>query len=56
MTAVDYTSTVLYHYLRALSVRVSRATVRRLLDTPVAGSMRSLSDALDALRVNERKK
>lgn len=51
MTAVDYTSTILYHYLRALSVRVSRATVRRLLDTPVAGSMRSLSDALDALRV-----
>lgn len=51
MTAVDYTSTVLYHYLRALSVRVSRATVRRLLDTPVAGSMRSLSDALDALHV-----
>lgn len=51
MTAVDNTGTVLYHYLRALSVKVSRSTVHRLLDTPVGGSMRGISDALDALHV-----
>lgn len=51
MTAVDNTGTVLYRYLRTLSVRVSRSTVHRLLDTPVGGSMRGISDALDALHV-----
>ncbi|WP_348768147.1 vitamin K epoxide reductase family protein [uncultured Bacteroides sp.] len=51
MTAVDNTGTVLYHYLRALSVKVSRSTVHRLLDTPVGSSMRGISDALDALHI-----
>ncbi len=51
MTAVDNTGTVLYHYLRALSVKVSRSTVHRLLDTPVGNSMRGISDALDALHI-----
>lgn len=51
MTAVDNTGTVLYHYLRALSVKVSRSTVYRLLDTPVGNSMRGISDALDALHI-----
>lgn len=51
MTAVDNTGTVLYHFLRALSVRVSRSTVHRLLHTPVGSSMRGISDALDALHV-----
>lgn len=51
MTAVDNTGTVLYHYLRTLSVKVSRSTVHRLLDTPVGNSMRGISDALDALHI-----
>lgn len=51
MTATDNTCSVLYRYLRALSVRVSRSTVRRLLDTPVGNSMRGISDALDALHI-----
>lgn len=51
MTAVDNTGTVLYRYLRALSVKVSRSTVHRLLDTPVGSSMRGISDALDALHI-----
>lgn len=51
MTAVDNTESVLYHYLRALSVKVSRSTVHRLLDTPVGSSMRGISDALDALHI-----
>ena len=51
MTAVDNTGTVLYHYLQALSVKVSRSTVHRLLDTPVGSSMRGISDALDALHI-----
>ena len=51
MTAVDNTSIVLYRYLRALSVKVSRCTVSRLLDTPVGNSMRGISDALDALYI-----
>ncbi|WP_039969569.1 vitamin K epoxide reductase family protein [Bacteroides fluxus] len=51
MTAVDNTSIVLYRYLRSLSVKVSRSTVYRLLDTPVGSSMRGISDALDALHI-----
>lgn len=51
MAAVDNTGNVLYRYLRALSVRVSRGTVHRLLDTPVGNSMRGISDALDALHI-----
>lgn len=51
MAAVDNTETVLYHFLRALSVKVSRSTVHRLVDTPVGNSMRGISDALDALHI-----
>lgn len=51
MTAIDNTGSVLYRYLQTLSVRVSRSTVRRLLDTPVGNSMRGISDALDALHI-----
>lgn len=51
MTAIDNTGNVLYRYLRTLSVRVSRSTVRRLLDTPVGNNMRGISDALDALHI-----
>lgn len=45
MTEVDNTAIVLYHYLRALSVKVSRGTVHRLLDTPLGDSIRGISDA-----------
>lgn len=51
MAEVDNTAIVLYCYLRALSVKVSRSTVRRLLDTPLGDSMRGISDALDMLLV-----
>lgn len=51
MTEVENTTTVLYHYLRALSVKVSRRTVSHLLDTPVGDSMRGISDTLDALHI-----
>lgn len=51
MIEVDNTSIVLYHYLRALSVKVSRSTVHRLLDTPLGDSIRGISDALDILHV-----
>ena len=37
---------VLYHYLRVLSVKVSRSTVHRLLDTPLGGSIRGISDVV----------
>lgn len=52
MSEVDNTSEVLYHYLHALQVKVSKMTVRRLLDNPLGSSMRGISDALDALHVN----
>lgn len=45
MLGVDNTSEVLYHYLRALHVKVSTMTVHRLLDTPLGNSMRDISDA-----------
>lgn len=51
MIEVDNTSIVLYHYLRTLSVKVSRSTVHRLLDTPLGDSIRGISDALDILHV-----
>lgn len=51
MTEVDNTSTVLYRYLRTLSVKASRGTVHHLLNTPVGDSMRGISDALDALHI-----
>ena len=52
MLEVDNTSGILYHYLRALHVKVSKMTVRRLLDNPLGNSMRSISDALDSLHIN----
>lgn len=52
MLGVDNTSEVLYHYLRALHVKVSTMTVHRLLDTPLGNSMRGISDALDSLHVS----
>ena len=39
MTEVNNIDIVLYHYLRALSVKVSRGTVRRLLNTPLGDSI-----------------
>ena len=53
MTEVNNIDIVLYHYLRALSVKVSRGTVRRLLNTPLGDSIRSISDALDVLHVKK---
>ena len=52
MLGVDNTSEVLYHYLRALHVKVSTMTAHRLLDTPLGNSMRDISDALDSLHVS----
>ena len=54
MSEVDNTSTILYRYLRELSVKVSRNTVQHLLDTPVGDSMRGISDALDALHIKNK--
>lgn len=51
MTEVYNISIILYSYLQALSVKVSRSTVHRLLDTPFGDSMRGISDALDMLHV-----
>ena len=51
MAEVDNIAVVLYHYLRLLSVKVSRSTVHRLLDTPLGDSIRGISDALDMLHV-----
>lgn len=51
MTSVDNNHIVLYHYLRALSAKVSWHTISRVLDTPVSESMRGISDALDALHI-----
>lgn len=52
MSEVENTSGILYHYLRALHVKVSKMTVRRLLNNPLGNSMRGISDALDALHIN----
>ena len=41
MLEVDNTGKVLYHYLHALHVKVSKTTVYRLLDTPLGNSMRA---------------
>ena len=51
MTETEHVNRILCCYLRALSVRVSHHRVQRLLDTPVGGSLRGMSDALDALGV-----
>ncbi|WP_291530694.1 vitamin K epoxide reductase family protein [Bacteroides sp. UBA939] len=52
MAEVDNARIILYRYLQALSVKVSRSTVHRLLDTPLGDSMRGISDALDSLHIN----
>lgn len=44
MMTVNNTGIVLYRYLQALSVEVSRGTVHRLLDTPAGNSLRGISD------------
>ena len=51
MTETEHIHRILYAYLRGLSVRVSRGKLQRLLDAPVGGSLRGMSDALDALGV-----
>lgn len=51
MSVDTHTASLLYHYLRMLSVRVDRGTVARLLVHPLGNSMRGLSDALDGLEV-----
>lgn len=52
MLGVDnVTSTVVHHFLRSLTVKVSRTTVSRLLDNPLGNTMQGISDALDALHV-----
>lgn len=51
MTANFHNVSLLYRYLRMLSVQVDVGTVARLLAHPMGSSMRGLSDALDALSV-----
>lgn len=46
------TSEVVHHFLRSLTVKVSRTTVCRLLDSPLGNTMQGISDALNALHVN----
>ena len=53
MLGVDNaTSEVVHHFLRSLTVKVSRTTVCRLLDSPLGNTMQGISDALNALHVN----
>jgi uncharacterized membrane protein len=53
MLGVDNTSEVLYHYLRALHVKVSTMTLlHRLLDTPVGNQHAGHQYALDSLHVS----
>ena len=52
MLGDDYaTSEVVHHFLRSLTVKVSRTTICRLLDNPLGNTMQGISDALDALHV-----
>lgn len=52
MLGVDNaTSEVVHHFLRSLTVKVSRTTVYRLLDTPLGNTMQGISNALDTLHV-----
>lgn len=46
------TSKVIYAYLKMLSIDLSKMRIKRLLNTPVGNTMRGMSDALDALHVN----
>lgn len=50
--ADNATSEVVHHFLRSLTVKVSRTTVCRLLDSPLGNTMQGISDALNALHVN----
>lgn len=45
-------SEILYCFLQGLSVRISKGEVYHLLDTPLGNSLRGISDALDALHIN----
>lgn len=49
---IKNTSFVLYHFLLALQVKASKMTVCRLLDNPLGNSLRGISDALDALHID----
>jgi len=52
MLGVDNaTSEVVHHFLRSLTVKVSRTTICRLLDTPLGNTMQGISDALNTLHV-----
>ena len=52
MLGDDYaTSEVVHHFLRSLTVKVSRTTICRLLDNPLGNTMQGISGALDALHV-----
>ncbi|EKU87668.1 vitamin K epoxide reductase family protein [Bacteroides oleiciplenus] len=52
MLGVDNaTSEVVHHFLRSLTVKVSRTTVCRLLNHPLGNTMQGISDALDVLHV-----
>lgn len=52
MLEVDhFTSKVVHHFLQSLTVKVSRATVYRLLNNPLGNTMQGISNALDVLHV-----
>lgn len=51
MLGVENTGSIVYHYLCALHVKVSKATIARLLNNPLGNSMRGISDVLDAFRI-----
>lgn len=52
MLGVDNaTSEVVHHFLRSLTVKVSRTTLYRLLDNPLGSTIQGISSALDALHV-----
>lgn len=52
MLGVDnVTSEVVHHFLRSLTVKVSRTTLCRLLDNPLGNTMQGISNALNALHV-----
>lgn len=53
MLGVDNTtSEVVHHFLRSLTVKVSRTTLCRLLDNPLGNTMQGISNALEALHVD----
>lgn len=52
MWSTNKTAKVLDCYLRQMAVKVSRARIQQLLNTPVGNTIRGMSDALDELRIN----